>query len=262
MLFIQNILSSKISERNLFYIAKYLVHWVRKREIYEVDRFQLKRGRALEAESGEWESRREKENISRLSYIAIECGLAVSGTYQAVKLLAYLPWRTNEWCRNEAHWHEVASLLVVVIVVVVVVLDCLVLRNQIACVGRFAGVTTIKPSDSADAREVGWKYPHAYIAPSCLPACLTACLPSPVHARGPACTGDALIAARILPCPDRARCCPKNETTACSLGVIEGLAAIRLLEELPPTTFLEANYREIIPFIFWNGSMTDLFREN
>lgn len=104
-------------------------------------RFQLKRGRALEADDDrhdEWESRKQRETeiIYRDSYIAIECGLAVSGTYQAGTLLAYLPWRTKERSRNEAKHRSF------VVVIVVVVLGCLMLRNQIACVGRFADVTT------------------------------------------------------------------------------------------------------------------------
>lgn len=65
-------------------------------------RFQLKHDRVLEAgrPADDGEPKRvgveERERETRLSYIAIECGLAVSGTYQTVKLLAYLPWRTNE----------------------------------------------------------------------------------------------------------------------------------------------------------------------
>jgi len=83
----------------------------REKTLAEVDdRFQLKRGRPLEGANDdrrdEWESRkdrkreREKESNIEITYIGIECGLAVSGTYQVGTLLAYLPWRTKK--RSEA----------------------------------------------------------------------------------------------------------------------------------------------------------------
>jgi len=107
-------------------------------------------------------SRSERRRLSG-SCIAIECALAMSGTYQTGTLLPYLPRRTNKRTngaeRSGTSERHGVSLLVAVIVIItstIISSGCQLLRNRVARVARARvrrTTTTARPSRRRPTRD-------------------------------------------------------------------------------------------------------------